>query len=575
MTILFLAILDTFTSYDAKNSIIRVTVLGFMTMGLVTFFRLGLLKKTPVPVKFLSKWSVLLVCMLVFSTGIGLVAPKLNPQWPDPVPYVQSFSMHTVDEAASINKVGYDEDDTKLGGTIQSDSSVVFYNTANSSHYWKIESKDVYTGKGWVSYPGESLTYPNGEEWTEFENQEASTLSTNEFEANVSVIEDNHHIPYPADSFLKKVDATGVNAFRYDTSTLKITPVTDFQSVEKYTIMYERPRYDIAELRKVNTPDANMDELMTKNTYLPDQVPDRVRDLAMELTENEANWYDKVKAVEMYFNRSEFVYSKENIPYPSENQDYVDQFLFETKIGYCDNFSTSMVVLLRAAGIPARWTKGYNEGERTIYQGESVYKVTNNNAHSWVEVYFSGIGWVSFEPTKGFSGNADFFNSEASVDERSKSNVPEQKQAFEQDAKKQENIIDNERNMTTYNLNEIFRLKWWGIGLSILGLGAFSLYGTRKKWLPFLLITRFKRKQSSFVEAYRALIKQLHRVGLQRKEGQTLRDYAAYIDSLYGTNKMTELTSFYEKVIYRGDLEGDAWYEYRSSWEYLMKKTSS
>ena len=158
---------------------------------------------------------------------------------------------------------------------------------------------------------------------------------------------------------------------------------------------------------------------------------------------------------------------------------------------------------------------------------------------------------------------------------KSESNIPEQKQAFEQDAKKQENIIDNERNMTTYNLNGIFRLKWWGIGLSILGLGAFSLYGTRKKWLPFLLITRFKRKQSSFVEAYRALIKQLYRVGLQRKEGQTLRDYAAYIDSLYGTNKMTELTSFYEKVIYRGDLEGDAWYEYRSSWEYLMKKTSS
>ena len=78
-----------------------------------------------------------------------------------------------------------------------------------------------------------------------------------------------------------------------------------------------------------------------------------------------------------------------------------------------------MVVLLRAAGIPARWAKGYTEGERTIYQGESVYKVTNNNAHSWVEVYFSGIGWVPFEPTKGFSGNADFFDSEANSSENS------------------------------------------------------------------------------------------------------------------------------------------------------------
>ena len=134
-----------------------------------------------------------------------------------------------------------------------------------------MESKDIYTGKGWVSYTGDSLTYPNGEEWTEFENQEAPSYQQMNLKTNVTVIEDNHHIPYPADSFLKNVDATGVNAFRYDTSILKITPVTDFQSVKEYTIMYERPRYDIAELRKVNTPDANMDELMTKNTYLPDQ----------------------------------------------------------------------------------------------------------------------------------------------------------------------------------------------------------------------------------------------------------------------------------------------------------------
>ena len=164
-------------------------------MGLVTFFRLVLLEKIALSSRFLSKWLSLLACMLVFSTGIGLVAPKFNPQWPDPVPFVQSFSQHAVEGETSINKVGYDEDDSNLGGTIRSDSSVVFYNTANSSHYWKVESKDVYTGKGWVSYNGDSLTFPNGEEWTEFENYEApEKVQTNEFEANVSVIEDNQ--PY-------------------------------------------------------------------------------------------------------------------------------------------------------------------------------------------------------------------------------------------------------------------------------------------------------------------------------------------------------------------------------------------
>ena len=61
------------------------------------------------------------------------------------------------------------------------------------------------------------------------------------------------------------------------------------------------------------------------------------------------------------------------------------------------------------------------------------------------------------------------------------------------------------------------------------------------------------------------LLKQLQRVGLHRNEGQTLRDYAAYIDSNYETNKMTELTNVYEKIIYRGDAEGNAWEKYRDS----------
>ncbi len=103
-----------------------------MTMGLVTFFRLVLLEKIALSPKFLSKWLTLLACMLVFSTGVGLVAPKFTPQWPDPVPFVQSFSQQAVEGGPSINKVGYDDDNSNLGGTVRSDSSIVFYNTANT-----------------------------------------------------------------------------------------------------------------------------------------------------------------------------------------------------------------------------------------------------------------------------------------------------------------------------------------------------------------------------------------------------------------------------------------------------------
>ena len=74
-----------------------------------------------------------------------------------------------------------------------------------------------------------------------------------------------------------------------------------------------------------------------------------------------------------------------------------DYFLFDLKQGYCDYYATSMVVLARAAGLPARLVVGYANGS---YDHERAqYIVTENYAHSWVEIYFADIGWVEFEPT--------------------------------------------------------------------------------------------------------------------------------------------------------------------------------
>jgi hypothetical protein len=310
ITVLFLAVLDTFTPYDAGMAMIRVVVLGFATMGMVVIFRLVVLEKLSLSPQLLGKCLIPLAIMVACSTSLGIITPKFAPQWPDPVPFIQSFSPHATEGESSVSKVGYDEDDTKLGGTIQPDLSVVFYNTASTAHYWKVESKDVYTGKGWVSFIGKSVAFPNGKDWTKFENYEApKQVATKGYEASVSMMEDNHPILYPAGSFLKRVNADGVDKFLYNSSILKITPVTnngEKQSVDTYTVIYEQPRYDIAELRKINAPDETMDVLMTQNTQLPDEVPNRVRDLALTLTENQPNWYDKVKAVENYFDKPEF-----------------------------------------------------------------------------------------------------------------------------------------------------------------------------------------------------------------------------------------------------------------------------
>lgn len=110
---------------------------------------------------------------------------------------------------------------------------------------------------------------------------------------------------------------------------------------------------------------------------------------------------------------SNFTYTNTPDLTRKKSDDFVDAFLFEIQEGYCDYFSTSLVMMTRSLDIPARWVKGYAPGRMTASEYVPVegqtsiepgnYTVTNADAHSWVEVYFGEYGWVPIEATPGFS----------------------------------------------------------------------------------------------------------------------------------------------------------------------------
>lgn len=127
---------------------------------------------------------------------------------------------------------------------------------------------------------------------------------------------------------------------------------------------------------------------------LPDELPVRVFDLALNLTADQPTPYDKAAVLEAYLRQ--FPYSRE-VPGPPVDRDAVDYFLFDLKTGYCDYHASAMVVMARAAGLPARLALGYAEGVYDPLRGHFV--VRSANAHAWVEIYFPNIGWVEFEPT--------------------------------------------------------------------------------------------------------------------------------------------------------------------------------
>ena len=129
---------------------------------------------------------------------------------------------------------------------------------------------------------------------------------------------------------------------------------------------------------------------------LPSSVPDRVFVLARNLTATQSTPYDRALVIERYLRA--FPYTLQVVP-PPRGQDIADFFLFDLQEGYCDFYATSMVVLARASGIPARLVVGYIAEQ---YDEElQAHVVTEAEAHSWVELYFPGHGWIEFEPTGG------------------------------------------------------------------------------------------------------------------------------------------------------------------------------
>jgi protein-glutamine gamma-glutamyltransferase len=122
---------------------------------------------------------------------------------------------------------------------------------------------------------------------------------------------------------------------------------------------------------------------------------ERVRALAREITANKPTVFDKILAIEAWLGANTR-YSL-NAPLSSPGVDVVDDFLFHTRLGWCEQIASSLVVLARSAGIPARLATGFVPGERDALTGRFV--VREREAHAWAETFFPGVGWQGFDPT--------------------------------------------------------------------------------------------------------------------------------------------------------------------------------
>lgn len=127
---------------------------------------------------------------------------------------------------------------------------------------------------------------------------------------------------------------------------------------------------------------------------LPHGMHPQARALAQRWLAEGADEAARVQRALAWFREQPFFYSHEP---PALGADPVDEFLFRTRTGFCEHYAASFVVLMRAAGVPARVVTGYMGGEFNPLGGHFV--VRQSDAHAWAEVYLSGQGWLRVDPT--------------------------------------------------------------------------------------------------------------------------------------------------------------------------------
>jgi hypothetical protein len=132
---------------------------------------------------------------------------------------------------------------------------------------------------------------------------------------------------------------------------------------------------------------------MSAYLALPRYYAPRVSDLAHVLAGNQPTAYEKALALEAYLRDLPYSYAVQPLP---GNSDAVEQFLFDMRQGYCTYYASSMAVMARILGIPARVAIGYATGEYD--PATKAYIVRESDAHAWPELYINGQ-WLPFEPT--------------------------------------------------------------------------------------------------------------------------------------------------------------------------------
>jgi hypothetical protein len=288
---------------------------------------------------------------------------------------------------------------------------------------------------------------------------------------------------------------------------------------------------------------------VTYNKYLklPNAIPSRVYDLTNEITDKYKSPYMKASAIENYL-KTNFPYSKDTSILP-EGRDFVDYFIFDEKKGSCSYYATALAVMARIADIPSRYVEGFVV---PYSQDSDGYReILNSDAHAWVELYFEGVGWVTFDPTPGNSSSAYQFpennenNSQTSTENTGQNDNP----GANVDRRNQNEKTPDEIDGAAGNANT--KTSWTNIQFYVfLGILGFGILLFAASLIAYVLVNMLIRKNKRIIDFSR------HKMILFGKltyvpyaGGETLREYLEVLSEKLQMN-LSDYILVYEKALY-------------------------
>ena len=336
---------------------------------------------------------VILAATLVGGVGIAQALPGYNE------PPIDNFDPKSWDDPEDPRVVVSPLVDIQSRLINQPDVEVFTVNS-DVADYWRLTSLDVFDGRTWRSRgsfgdAGGALDtdIPDGVEFEPVtQTFNVSRLSRIWLPA---AYEPAEILAAPEEIDLEYESESGTLIVSRDQST------SDGLS---YTLLSAIPKRDLATVSAGSSdiPDSIADRYLG----LPDDFSDRIRQQAVDIVEADGaeTPYEKALALQNFF-RDPALFSYSLDVSDGHRTDRIEDFLFEVRVGYCEQFAGSYAAMARSIGLPSRVAVGFTPGEWD--ESIEAFRVTGKHAHAWPEVWIDGSGWTRFEPTPGRGAPGD------------------------------------------------------------------------------------------------------------------------------------------------------------------------